>query len=185
MPLVHTPENPELGTPCPHFSLPACDDKSYSLADFDSSKALVVMFICNHCPYVQAIEERILKLAHSYETQDAQFIAISSNDAEKYPDDSFEGLQKNWKEKEFQFPYLYDETQEVAHSFGALCTPDFFVYNEKRELTYRGRLDDSWKEPEKVSREELREAVDRIIAGQPPLEKQNPSMGCSMKWKEN
>lgn len=182
MALIYTPENPEIGAACPDFSLLAVDGKTYSRDDFKASKALVVMFICNHCPYVQAIEDRFLALAHSYDVKDAQFVGVCSNDAERYPDDSFEALKKNWDEKNFGFPYLFDEKQEMAKSFGAVCTPDFYVYDQDRKLSYRGRLDDSWKEPEKVSREEMREAIDLVIMDQAPLKRQNPSMGCSIKW---
>lgn len=184
MALMYTPENPEIGAPCPDFELPAVEGKNYSLSSFSESKALVIAFICNHCPYVQAIEERFLNLAHSYDAKDAQFVAICSNDAERYPDDSFEALKTNWQEKEFRFPYLHDDSQAIAKKFGAICTPDFFIYDENRKLAYRGRLDDSWKEPDKVTQEEMREAIDRIIQNQPPLEKQNPAMGCSIKWKD-
>ena len=183
MPLVHTPE-PEIGSSCPDFQGPAVEGKDYSLQDFSNKKALVVMFICNHCPYVVAVEERIIKLAHSYKGQSVQFLGVCSNDAEKYPEDSFDNLKKSWSEKNYDFPYLFDEDQSMAKNFGAVCTPDFFVYDENRKLTYRGRLDDSWKEPEKVTRQELKEAIDLILQNEPPMIDQNASMGCSMKWKE-
>lgn len=188
MALTYTPENPDIGIPCPPFRLPAVDGKKYDLEDFTAAEALVVMFICNHCPYVQAIEDRIIALAHSYEKKTGekkvQFVGICSNDPTNYPDDSPENLRKRWKDKDYRFPYLIDETQAVAKAFGAVCTPDFFVYDRNRRLAYRGRLDDSWKEPEKVTQEEMRRAIDRVLDGQPPVTKQNPSMGCSIKWKK-
>ncbi len=183
MPPVYTPE-PELGSPCPTFELPATDGKTYSLADFQG-RPLVVMFICNHCPYVKAVEDRLLDLGREYREKGVAFVAICSNDAEKYPEDSFDKLKERAEEKDYPFPYLHDESQEVAKRFGAVCTPDFFVYDQKHRLAYRGRLDDSWKEPTQVTRRELREALDDLLAGRPVTENQKPSMGCSIKWIEH
>lgn len=181
MALTYTPEA-EIGSPCKDFRQLSVDGKTYQLDDFKSSKALVIMFICNHCPYVIAIEDRIVELSKELTAQGAQFVAVCSNDAENYPEDSFENLKKRWQEKDFQFPYLFDEDQKIAKDFGAVCTPDFFVYDEDKKLTYRGRLDDSWKEPEKVQKQELKEAIVATLNGQPVTGKQNPSMGCSIKW---
>lgn len=183
MALTYTPA-PEIGQSCPEFSCLALDGKTYSQADFSDSKIWVFMFICNHCPYVQAIEDRYLELAHSYDANDVQFIGVCSNDAERYPDDSFEALKENWLNKNFGFPYLFDETQKMAKDFGAVCTPDFFVYGSDRKLAYRGRLDDSWKEPEKVTRREMKEAIDLLLEKNEVVENQTPSMGCSIKWIE-
>lgn len=173
-----------LGTPCPPFNLPATDGNTYSLDSFKDAKALVVMFICNHCPYVRAVEDRLIELAKSYDPKEVQFVAISSNDATKYPDDSFEAMKARSQEKNYPFPYLYDESQEVAKAFDAVCTPDLYVFDSSRELTYRGRLDDSWKEPEKVQRRELKEAIDATLKGEALGFEPVPSMGCSIKWKE-
>lgn len=172
-----------LGTPCPDFDLPAVEGRRYTLQDFEKSDVLVVMFICNHCPYVQAIEDRILALAHSYEPSQVQFVAICANDAAGYPDDSFDNLKKRWQAKGYGFPYLHDEAQTVARTFRAVCTPDLYVYDRDRKLAYHGRLDDNWKEPSQVTKQDMKEAIDALLAGGKPAERQVPSMGCSIKWK--
>jgi thiol-disulfide isomerase/thioredoxin len=172
-----------MGTPCPDFDLPAVDGKRYRLKDFERSDVLVVMFICNHCPYVQAIEDRIIALAKEYRGKSVQFVGICANDAENYPDDSFANLKARWQKKGYGFPYLHDEAQTVAKSFRAVCTPDLYVYDRDRKLAYHGRLDDNWKEPAKVTKREMKEAIDLLLAGKKPGERQVPSMGCSIKWK--
>jgi peroxiredoxin len=173
-----------LGTPCPPFRLPAVDGQSYGLHDFDSSGVLVVMFICNHCPYVQAVEDRLIRLAGEYGPRGVQLVGICSNDAATYPDDSFERLAARWRDKRYGFPYLHDEQQSAARDFGAVCTPDIFVYGRDRKLAYRGRIDDSWKDETKVTRRELAAALDALLAGGEPAREQRPSMGCSIKWKQ-
>lgn len=182
MALVHTPPA-EIGSSCKDFEVLALDGKTYKNTDFKDAKALVFMFICNHCPYVKAIEERLVSLAHELTPKGVQFIGVCSNDAANYPEDSFENLKARWQELNYDFPYLFDEDQKMAKDFGAVCTPDFFVYNGERKLTYRGRLDDSWKEPEKVSKEELKEAILNTLENLPPISPQQSSMGCSIKWK--
>ncbi|QDG51820.1 thioredoxin family protein [Persicimonas caeni] len=174
----------QLGMDAPDFELSATDGQSYSLESFADADVLVMMFICNHCPYVKAVRGRLVDLAEQMSDQSVAFAAISSNDAERYPDDGFERMKEVAEEYNFPFPYLYDETQDVARSYGAVCTPDFFVFDEDRKLRYRGRLDDNWKEPEQVSRRELKAAVDTLLAGETPDEEQHPSMGCSIKWKQ-
>lgn len=181
MALTFTPES-ELGTKCPDFSLNAVDGKVYGLGDFADRKALVVMFICNHCPYVKAIEDRLLKLGRELANKSVALVAVCSNDPSEYEEDSFENLKRRWKEKQYPFPYLHDQTQSMAKAFGAVCTPDFFVFDQTRSLTYRGRLDDNWKEPAKVTRQDLRSAIERILSDESPLERQHPAMGCSIKW---
>ncbi len=183
MALTHTPA-PELGMKCPDFDLLGMDNKRHSLSDFSDKKALVVMFICNHCPYVKAIESRLITLARKIQNLGGEVVGICSNDPSDYPEDSFENLQKNWKEKEYGFPYLFDETQETAKKFGAVCTPDFFVFDSEQKLQYRARLDDSWKEESQVTREELFEATKSIIEGQPIHFEPTASMGCSIKWTQ-
>lgn len=183
MALTYTPNN-NLGSPCPAFSLSSVDQKSYRLEDFSTSKILVVMFICNHCPYVKAVEDRLIILASEYEKEDAGFVAICSNDAADYPEDAPAQLFHRWKEKAYPFPYLIDETQKVAREFGAVCTPDLFVYDQDRKLRYRGRLDDAWKNSALVQKQELKTAVDALLSGQTPHAEQIPSMGCSIKWKK-
>lgn len=182
MALTYTPD-PDIGKPCPDFSLPAVDGKTYSLKDFKNGHPLAVMFICNHCPYVKAIEDRLIALGHTLKEKNINLVAICANDAENYPDDSFENLKKRAEEKKYPFVYLHDETQQIAKTFGAVCTPDYFVYDKNLKLAYRGRLDDSWKEPEKVTRQELLEAILKLEKNQPLTEKQTPSMGCNIKWK--
>ena len=171
------------GTQAPAFDLPSVDGKRYSLNDF-KGRNLVILFICNHCPYVKAIEDRILKLVRDYEMQGIAFAAICSNDSTDYPDDSPESLLKRWKEKKYGFPYLIDSTQEIAKAFGAVCTPDLYVYDKNHKLAYRGRLDDHWQDESKVTRQDLRTALDLLLAGEIPSPDQNPSMGCSIKWKK-
>jgi peroxiredoxin len=182
---VETPAA-RLGAPCPDFALPTVDGtqrKSYALRDFDGSAALVVMFICNHCPYVQAVEDRLIRLAHDLTPRGVAFVGVCSNDAATYPDDAVDKLAERWRSKGYGFPYLHDEEQTVARAFGAVCTPDVFVYDADRRLAYRGRIDDSWKDESKVTRRELAAALDALLAGQRPAAEQRPSMGCSIKWK--
>jgi peroxiredoxin len=176
---------PNLGMMCPDFRLPATDGRVYGRDDFAASSVLVVMFICNHCPYVRAVEDRLLDLVQVYTPKGVQFVGICSNDAESYPDDSFENLRERWQAKHYGFPYLHDETQDVGHAFDAVCTPDIFVYDRARRLAYRGRIDDSWKDPTKVTKRDLADALDAILAGEKPSSEQLPSLGCSIKWKQD
>ena len=180
---IETPA-PVLGTPCPDFRLPAVDGKTYARDDFAASPVLVVMFICNHCPYVQAVEDRLIRLARELGPHGAQLVGICANDAVTYPDDAFDKLAARWRTRGYGFPYLHDETQEVARAFGAVCTPDIFVYDRARGLAYRGRIDDSWKDEAKVQRRELAEAIEALLAGKTPSPAQHPSMGCSIKWRQ-
>jgi peroxiredoxin len=179
---------PTLGSACPDFRLPAVDGNSYARDDFAASPVLVVLFICNHCPYVKAVEDRIIALQREFAAagrNDAQLVAICANDAASYPDDAFDKLRERWLAKEYGFPYLHDDSQAVARAFGAVCTPDIFVYDDRRQLAYRGRIDDSWKDPARVTRRELRDAVAALLAGQRPAADQKPSLGCSIKWKQD
>jgi thiol-disulfide isomerase/thioredoxin len=173
----------QLGSLCPDFRLPAVDGKRYSSADF-AAGPLCVMFICNHCPYVKAVEDRLIRLAREYGARGVQFVAICANDAAGYPDDAFDKLEARWRDKQYGFPYLHDESQEVARAFGAVCTPDIFVYDRARRLAYRGRIDDAWKDESKVTRRELAAALDALLAGVAPAAEQRPSLGCSIKWKD-
>jgi peroxiredoxin len=180
-------ESGKLGSLAPHFSLPATDGKQYSLSDFQGAKALVVVFMCNHCPYVIAVLDRLNRLVKSTLPQGVQWVGINSNDAVKYPDDSFEAMKARAEEKQFAFPYLYDETQEVARAFGAVCTPEFYLYAPTSlgqwTLKYQGRLDDQWKDESAVQRQELAEAIGQVLKGKDPELDQKPAMGCSIKWK--
>ncbi|OFZ31351.1 MAG: alkyl hydroperoxide reductase [Bdellovibrionales bacterium RIFCSPHIGHO2_01_FULL_40_29] len=185
MPPVYTPENPEFKKPCPDFTLPSVDGVPFSLSDFKKNKPFVILFICNHCPYVQAIEDRLIQLGHDLKKLDIPVVAICSNDEITYPEDSLENLRKRFHEKKYSFIYLHDKTQEVAKKFGALCTPDYFVYDQNAQLAYRGRLDDSWKDPLQVTTRELYEAILELSEGKPISRPQVPSMGCSIKWIKN
>lgn len=170
-----------LGSPCPDFALPGVDGRAHRRDDF-TALALLVVVMCNHCPYVQAVDDRINTLARDYAGR-CDVVGINPNDAEAYPEDGFEAMQARAAAKGYAFPYLHDPDQSVARAFGAVCTPDFFLYGPDRRLAYRGRLDDSWREPSAVTRQDLREALDAVLAGRPPHPEQKPSMGCSIKWK--
>jgi peroxiredoxin len=183
MVLLHS-EKIKLGTSAPDFTLNGVDAKTYSLDTFRDKKVLVILFICNHCPYVKAIEDRIIQLQRDYVSKSVQLVGICSNDATDYPDDSAESLKKRWIEKDYRFPYLVDESQAVAKSYGAVCTPDIYVFNETRKLAYHGRLDDNWQESSKVKHQDLREAIEKLLNGENPSSDQIPSMGCSIKWKK-
>lgn len=181
MALTYTPQD-NLGADCPDFSLPATDGKTYKRADFINGKPLVIMFICNHCPYVKAIEDRLIKLATDLKIHGINVVGISSNDEINYPEDSFLNLKKRAEEKNYSFPYLHDKSQQAARDFGAVCTPDFFVYNNNGHLAYRGQLDDSWKEPSLVKNRELYDAVIELSQNKAVSRQQKPAMGCSIKW---
>jgi len=183
MALLYTPQ-PDIGRPLPHFQLNDVNGQPWSSESINAAPAKVIVFMCNHCPYVKAIEDRLIQLAHDLAKKDVPFIAICSNDANEYPEDSPTELLRRSKEKEYPFTYLVDTDQIVARTFGAVCTPDFFVYDKNNCLAYRGRLDDSWKDATKVIREELKEAVYKILEGKGLGDQQIPSMGCSIKWKE-
>lgn len=170
-----------LGSECPDFGLPGVDGREWGLGDFGAPGLLVVV-MCNHCPYVQAVDDRINALAKEYSGRCA-VVGISPNDAQAYPEDSFEAMQSRARMKGYVFPYLYDESQAVARAFGAVCTPDFFLYDASRTLVYRGRLDDNWKDESRVERRELRDAIEAVLAGAAAAQPQKPSMGCSIKWK--
>ena len=185
MALTHSSEG-SLNSEAPDFLLPGVDDKKYSLKNFEGAKALVVVFMCNHCPYVIATRGRINALAKKYESQGVRVVGISSNDAVKYPDDNFEEMKKVSKELGYVFPYLFDESQKVAKAYGAVCTPEFYAYTAqggKFLLKYKGRLDDNWKDEKAVTKRDLAAALDQMLQGQEPAKEQVPAMGCSIKWK--
>lgn len=182
MPVMHSKGMP-IGTPAPPFSLPGVDGKTYSLDSFADAELLVVVFTCNHCPYAKACEDRLMEIHHDYRDRGVELVAINPNDAEKYPDDSFEKMKERAASKGFNFPYLRDESQEVARAYDAACTPDIFVFDRDRKLVYNGRIDDNWQEPEKVTRRDLREVLDAALEGRTVDFEHVPSMGCSIKWK--
>jgi peroxiredoxin len=176
---------PEIGKTAPQFSLPGTDGKTYSLAEVSGANGTVVVFICNHCPYVRAIVDRLVADAKTLANEGIGFVAISSNDVETFPQDSFERMKDFATKNGFPFPYLYDESQEIAMAYGAVCTPDFFGVSADGSIEYCGRLDEGRTAP--IRPDAKRELVDamRMIAatGKGPVE-QFPSVGCSLKWKD-
>jgi peroxiredoxin len=175
----------DLGSRAPDFELPdVVSGRTISLRTFDDKKALVVMFICRHCPYVQHVKKELARLGGDYASRDVGIVAISANDAEKYPDDSPASLKEMALEEGFRFPFCHDETQSVAEAYSAACTPDFFVFDRERRLAYRGQLDDSRPGNGKpVTGFHLRSALDALLADRPVDTIQMPSLGCNIKWK--
>jgi peroxiredoxin len=174
----------ELGTTAPDFSLPdVVSGKTVSLNHLDR-KPLLILFLCTHCPYVKHVEKGIAQLGRDYSAKPLQIIAISSNDADSYPDDSPEGLRAQAVRLGFNFPYLYDETQQVAHAYLAACTPDIYLFDKDWRLVYRGQFDSSRPGSNiPVTGEDLRAAIDAVLAGRPVTTGQRPSVGCNIKWK--
>ena len=173
----------ELGASAPDFDLPGTDGRSYSLSDFSRKPVLVVLFSCNHCPYVVAYEDRMIGIQRDYASRGVQLVAINSNDEMSYPEDSFEGMVKRAKEKEFNFPYLRDKSQIVVEAYGAVCTPHVFTFDDQRKLRYRGRIDDS-KDPANVKSPDLRNALDDLLGGRFVRTPDTRPFGCSIKWSE-
>ncbi len=175
----------ELGTKAPDFTLPIVTGGILNLNKYSkNSKGMVVAFICNHCPYVKHLNSKLVEIANSYIQQGIGFVAISSNDVENYPDDSPEKMIEVVKKEEYPFPYLYDETQEVAKDYMAACTPDFFLFNEENELVYRGQFDESRPgNGKEATGADLKNAVDALLEGKEPIDPQIPSIGCNIKWK--
>jgi peroxiredoxin len=181
--LAATPPVCNFGEKAHDFTLPATDGRTYSLSDLKGPNGTLIVFMCNHCPYVKAVIDRLIRDANDLKALGVNTIAISSNDATAYPADSFENMRRWALEKRFPFPYLHDETQEVARAYGAVCTPDFFGYDAGLGLQYRGRLDESKRDQAPNARRELFEAMRQVAeTGRGPKE-QVPSMGCSIKWK--
>lgn len=174
-----------LGTTAPSFILPdVTTGKMYSLDAFHGKDALLVMFICRHCPYVKHVEQEIAKIGKDYQDKKLGIIAISSNDPATYPDDAPDQLKEMAKRLGFRFPFCFDEQQEIAKAYKAACTPDFYLFDAQRRLVYRGQLDDSRPGNNKpVTGHDLRAAIDAVLAGKPVDDKQKPSIGCSIKWK--
>ncbi len=173
-----------LGTPAPAFSLPdTVSGNVLSLEDLKGEVATVIVFICNHCPYVLHINEKLVEVANIYQEKGIQFIAISSNDAKKYPQDAPHLMTKAARELNYPFPYLYDETQEVAKAYTAACTPDFFVFDGNLNCAYRGRFDETRPNLGKPTGIDIAQTLDALITGEKVNEKQYPAMGCNIKWK--
>jgi len=173
-----------LGTPAPDFALPDLDGELVRRSDFEGAPALLVMFICNHCPYVVHVRDAMTRLAREYQARGVAVVGIQPNDVVRYPDDAPERMRAVAAEHGFTFPYLYDETQEVAKAYRAACTPDFFLYDGDGRLAYRGQMDKARPgNGEPVDGADLTRAVDAVLAGQPVTDEQWPSMGCNIKWK--
>ena len=182
-----------LGSPIIDFTLPGIDGKNHSLADYADRQVLVIIFMCNHCPYVQAVIERLILLQAGYKQEEVQFLGINSNDWDNYAEDSPKKMKEYAENWGLNFPYLYDESQETAKSYQAQCTPDMYVFApanhhsalnpQNFSLRYHGRVDDNWQKPSLVGKQELKAAVDELLAGETPSEEQHPSLGCSIKWK--
>lgn len=174
-----------LGGQAPQFTLPdTVTGKTMSLAQLKSDIATVIMFICNHCPFVEYIEQELVRLARDYQSKNISFIAISSNDIEHYPEDAPDKMQEYAQRLGFTFPYLYDETQQVARAYYAACTPDFYIFDKDLRCVYRGQLDDSRPGNNiPVSGKDIRMALDNILTGKPVMADQRPSIGCNIKWK--
>jgi len=183
--MAAVPPPAELGMSAPDFALPATDGRTYRLADIAGKNGTVVVFICNHCPYVKAVIDRLVIDARILLEEGIGFAAISSNDAKSYPEDSFDNMKRFAETHTFPFPYLYDEDQRVARAYAAVCTPDFFGFDKQRKLKYRGRLDEGrTTPPPPKAKRELLEAMRHISKVGTPPEQQNASIGCSIKWKE-
>ena len=173
-----------LGTPAPEFQLPDTSGKTVTLSSFKDKPALLVIFMCNHCPYVKHLRAGVAQLAKDYQPRGTAIVGISSNDAKNYPDDSPAKMVEEVKSAGYTFPYLYDESQAVAKAYRAACTPDFFLFDRGRRLVYRGQFDAS--RPGNgipVTGRDIRAALDAVLAGKPPSTLQSPSMGCNIKWK--
>jgi len=173
-----------LGTKAPHFRLPDPSGKWVSLDDFKGAPALLVVFICNHCPYVKHIRSRFAEVANEYQKRGVGIIAINSNDVQNFPEDSPEKMAEEIRNVGYRFPYLYDESQEVARAYQAACTPDFYLFDKDQRLVYRGQFDSSRpKNDQPVTGGDLRAALDAVLKGQPVSTDQKPSIGCNIKWK--
>lgn len=175
----------ELGTRAPDFALPdVTSDRVVALSDFGDGRALLVMFICRHCPYVRHVRPELARLGHDYDDASIAIVAISANDPNAHPEDAPASLAQEARQAGYRFPYLFDETQEVAKAYTAACTPDFFLFDADRSLVYRGQLDDSRPGNGKpVTGEDLRSAIDAVLEGRPVPRDQRPSVGCSIKWR--
>jgi peroxiredoxin len=173
-----------LGTKAPDFSLVNVDGRNVSLADLSPAPALLVIFMCNHCPFVKHLANALTQFTAEYMDKGLAVVGINSNDVANYPADSPEQMVREAEERGYRFPYLYDETQEVAKAYRAACTPDFFLFDRDRRLVYRGQFDDSRPDSGKpITGADLRAAVDAVLAGRKPKDEQLPSIGCNIKWK--
>jgi peroxiredoxin len=173
-----------LGTAAPGFHLDDTDGRTVSLDDFNGAPALLVIFLCNHCPYVKHVASELARLCREYQARGVGVVGISSNDVKTYPDDSPAMMAREKAQVGYTFPYLYDESQSVARAYQAACTPDFFVFDKSQKLAYRGQMDGSRPGNSiPVTGNDLRAALDAVLAGKTPADHQRPSMGCNIKWK--
>lgn len=176
--------NLKIGSSAPDFNLIGVDGKNYTLKSFSDKKALLIIFSCNHCPYVQAYEERIRQIQQEYLDKGVMVIAINSNEDIGYPEDSFENMKKRAAEQKFNFLYLRDESQSVAKSYDATHTPEIFLFDNERKLVFHGKIDDNWQEPSRVQNHYLRNALDELIAGKEISVPETFTIGCTIKWKK-
>lgn len=165
------------------FSLKGTDDSAHRPEDYSGANVLGVIFSCNHCPYAQAWEGRLIQIQREYASRGVQFVLINSNDPAKYPDDSFPSMQRRAHEKQYPFPYLFDETQQVARQYGATRTPEIFLFDERRVLRYHGAPDDNYEDPAAVRQPYLRNAIEALVSGKTPPAAETKPVGCTIKWK--
>lgn len=172
-----------LGSKAPDFNLPATDGRNYSLESFGGKRFLIIIFSCNHCPYVQAYEDRIIEIQNEF-IEFLSVVAISSNETVNYPEDSFEKMKERTELKKFNFPYLWDESQDVAIAYGATHTPEIFLFDEDRKLAFHGKIDDNWQDPKSVKSKYLHNALKELIAGKKISVPETFTIGCTIKWKK-
>lgn len=172
----------KIGSEAPDFNLKATDGNNYSLESYSDKELLLVVFTCNHCPYVKAYEDRLIDIQEDYKGS-LQIAAINSNDSDNYPDDSFENMKERAIEKGFNFPYMHDEDQSVAKAYDAAHTPEIFLFDKDRKLAYHGKIDDNWQEPSNVKKRYLREAITQLLEGKQVSEPETFAIGCTIKWK--
>lgn len=173
-----------LGAQAPQFRLPDTEGRLVGLENFAGAPALLVIFMCNHCPYVKHIADKLAELAREYQSRGVAVVGINSNDIEHFPEDAPEKMREEVQLRGYSFPYLFDESQEVAKAYRAACTPDFYLFDKERRLVYRGQMDDSRPGNDvPVTGSDLTAAIDALLAGRPPAEQQKPSLGCNIKWK--
>jgi len=174
----------KIGSQAPDFNLIGVDGKNYSIKSFSDKQALIVIFSCNHCPYVQAYEGRIKQIQNDYRDRGVAVVAINSNEDKGYPEDSFENMKKRSNEQKFNFPYLRDEDQTVARAYDASHTPEIFLFDKEKKLAFHGKIDDNWQEPSKVQNHYLRNALDELLAGKEISVPETFTIGCTIKWKK-
>ena len=183
MVLLKSLEKLKTGDKAPDFNLKGIDGKTYSLADFKDAKALLIIFMCNHCPYVKAKQQMIIGLQEKYKDKGLILVGINSNESENYPEDNFDGMVQTAKEKGFNFVYLHDETQEIGKTYGASCTPDPFLFDSEQKLVYHGRLNNQMEPDQEPTEFDMDEAVAAVLEGKKPKHEFLYSIGCSIKWK--